>query len=224
MILRLTLPRPVKRMYLSVLEEKNIFEESLQSNNKLYDDLDEDDIQFLNNRIQALEMSLQNARQEAFQLGFEEGQKAVESKYRHAIEVLPRELAQAVNSLQRQYDEAISRFEKPLVKLSLVIAEKILKYHLQIEDNRREFFTQQLAYFLRVLSEEQKITIYLAPNQMAYTRQSSFIHNFKGKIIFVEDGQLQPGECLLETDEFIIDGTISGQLEQIARELIGDEN
>lgn len=222
MSLRLTLPYPVRSVLLKSVTPEEGQEVALPSEDNDYDANDEEnEVQMLKNRIYALEASLQTARQEAFQMGFEEGQQAVEKKYLQAIELLPRQLAQAVNHLQAQYQETISSLEQPLVNLTLQLVDKILKCHLTIEDNQVQLLKNQVRYFLQQVQDAERITIYLSPSQMPYTRQPNFLDTIGCKVNFSEDAQLQPGECLVETPEFMIDGTIQGQLEQLARQLTG---
>jgi|UPI00039F93CC flagellar assembly protein FliH len=222
MSLRISLPYPVRNVILKSIGQGESWDME-ENQEELLDDNEENELQMLKNRIYALETSLQNARQEAFQMGFEEGQKAVEKKYRQAIEQVPRQMAEAINNLQNQYQTAIAQLEQPMVELVLTLVDKILKYHLEFEERQIEFLKQQINYFLQQVQDDQQITIYLAPSQMQYTREPGFIAIKHPKITFVENPQLQPGECLLETENFIIDGTVSGQLEQIARQLVGDQ-
>lgn len=228
MSLKVALPYPVIGVKLAGITESSAVDELPLLDQEALNDLDEDEvndhIQMLQNRIQALETSLQKARQEAFQSGFEEGQKAVESKYQEALEKLPAEFGRSISSLQQQFEESIRKAEQPLMELSLLIVDKILKYHLELSSNQKELLFRQLSHFLENLQEQQDITIHLAPSQYAFIRHENFIKNYQGKIHFVEDAQLKPGECLLETAEFIIDGTIKGQLEQIARQVIKESN
>lgn len=221
MSLRIALPYPVRNVILKNAGYNEPSEAEYYPE-EFVDEAEESELQMLKNRIYVLETSLQNARQEAFQMGFEEGQRAVEKKYRQAIEQLPRQLAEAINNLQNQYQTAIAQLEQPMVELTLTLVDKILKYHLALEAQQVEFLKQQVNYFLQQIQDNQQITIYLAPSQMQYTREPDFITVKHPKITFAEDPQLQPGECLLETESFIIDGTVEGQIEQIARQLIGE--
>jgi flagellar biosynthesis/type III secretory pathway protein FliH len=71
---------------------------------------------------------------------------------------------------------------------------------------------------------QTRAVIQINPDQINYITREDIIAklNFpqKGNLRFIPNPQLQPGECKLETEEYLVDGTFTTQLENIRQALL----
>ena len=176
----------------------------------------------LKNRINMLESALQAARDDAFNVGFEEGKRTVLLQVKQKLDTLPVEFARVTDSAKRQFDEALAKMDQPLLKIALKIAERILAIHLDDEKHQYEFLLRQIQQFLNMVIDQNKVTIYLNPGQVKAISESPEVRGmpFNGKLSFRADNTLQPCECVLETDNHVIEGLLKRQLDIIANQVL----
>ena len=176
-------------------------------------------------RISVLENELQKAREEAFQSGFEEGQKSMDTEMKRQMEELPREFASMGQQLLDQFKATIDKMEKPILHFALQITRKILGQALKDDEYQKEMLLSQIRKFLATVSDESKIIIHVNPKQMEWISNIKNIQSTQSarKMLFHNNDRLLPGECLLETEDYIMDGTVSGQLERIEKKIMSEK-
>lgn len=178
----------------------------------------------LKKQIQELESVLQNAREEAFQAGFEEGQETAELESKKELKNISDEFGYTIQSLRVQYDQALERIDQPLLKLAMKIAEKIIGIELHNTNRYNEFLIEQIKRFLKEAVDQNKITFYMNPNQIDYISKVETLKELrsasKASIGFVGDNKLKPGECILETENFIVEGVWSRQLDNLEKQIL----
>ncbi|MBO8130555.1 MAG: hypothetical protein H0Z29_03435 [Candidatus Marinimicrobia bacterium] len=172
-------------------------------------------------RIKEIEEKLAKASQIYYKAGYEEGIKIGRKEVKEEIETLKVELQQSILNLKEQFNQAIESLEDPLVRYSLKVAEKII--HTTVEDKSIEIARNKIKTLLKKLTDQVKITIKLSP-QIAGSfgdigENPDFPITPNQRIIIIEDDCLKPGECILETDNYIIESTIRRELENIESEL-----
>jgi flagellar assembly protein FliH len=175
----------------------------------------------LRNRIFSLESALQTVREESFRAGFQEGKKTAEDEFRGTLEKYKTEFQQITESLDEQFLEAIKKMEIPILRLSIKIARKIIGDQIKQSNAQNKFLKTQIERFLNVIISQGKIVIFVNPEQLAWISQEEHKSekSFEGNIVFKSNTNLKSGECLLETEDYIIDGTIDGQLDRIEKQL-----
>ncbi|HDR03747.1 MAG TPA: hypothetical protein ENN84_00685, partial [Candidatus Marinimicrobia bacterium] len=112
----------------------------------------------LRNQIKILEAALQEAREEAFLAGFEEGKTAAMNDVQASIEQLPDQFNQMFKQLVEQINEIVGELSAPILKLGKAIAKKILSDHLELEANQKQFLLNRIEHFLNTISEQNKYT------------------------------------------------------------------
>ncbi len=174
------------------------------------------------NRIRNLEISLQKAREESFQAGFDEGKDIGIKEIKVQIETLTKEFVNTTDSLDDQYRQSLQKLGKPLVKLSIKIAEKIIGQELKHEDVYDAVVKRQIGKLLNEVTDQNKITIYLNPKQCSSIAKIEDPEQIglNGPVSFVSKEDLRPGECLLETEDYIIEGLIDRQLQNIENKML----
>lgn len=175
-------------------------------------------------QVMILENALQTSREESFQVGYEEGKEAGLFEMRHKLDDLAEESKALVSSLQNEYDKALIRMEAPLVKLSIRIAERILGSELMKEESMIEFLSGKVKDMLKDIKGQSRITIHVNPDRLAWVSDENITADLNistgGAVNFVGDDHLLPGECLLETDQFIVDNTFRHQLEMLEQQML----
>jgi len=175
-------------------------------------------------RIAMLENALQKSREEAFQSGFREGQRSMDEQLKRQVEELPREFAQMARELKDQFVNTIEKMEKPVMHFGIQIAQRILGQVLKEDAFQKQMLESQVRKFLSAIVDESKVIIHVNPKQMEWINQLDMAKSTSvpAKMLFRSNDKLAPGECLLETENFIVDGTIAGQLERIEKKIMGN--
>lgn len=184
-------------------------------------------IAVLKNHLKVLESTLQNTREESFKAGFDEGKELVETKVKRQIEDISEEFGAMAKSLQYQYDKALEKMDKPLIKLAVKIAEKILGKELQHWNDYNDILLKQIKELLNEVVDQNKVTIYVNPTQIDWVQGVDLFNDMnyssKSDISFAMNDGLKPGECFMETEDYIIEGVLSRQLDNIENEILDQD-
>ena len=174
-------------------------------------------------QVEILEKALERTRENAFQAGYEEGRNSSLHDMESRIKELSSDFTQMVQGLDNQYKELFNLQEKTLLKLSLRIAEKILCEELSHKKDVTEFLAKMLKKILMEMMEQKKITVFLNPDWLKELNRDEFMDHIElplhEKIQFVENDKLNPGECLVESEDYFIDTTLNHQLKLIENHL-----
>jgi flagellar assembly protein FliH len=185
-------------------------------------------INVLEKHIQELESALQSAREDAFQSGFEEGLATARMEAKKELTSISNEFSSIIQSLKVQYDQALERMDQPLLKLAMKVAEKIIGRELNDVDKCNDILERQIKIFLRETVDQNKITIYMNPKQIDRISSSESLKELrtasKANVNFSANNQLKPGECILETENFIIEGIFTRQLDNLEKQILEIES
>lgn len=180
----------------------------------------------LRNQIKILEKALQEAREEAFLAGFEEGKTAAMNDVQAAVEQLPDQFNQMFRQLVDQINEIVGELNLPILKLSKAIAQKILADRLELEEDKNQFLLNRIEQFLSTISEQSRYTIYVNPQQLDFLQNIDLMDRLQlgahQSLRYRRKNALQPGECIIDSEDYHIDGTIARSLELISAELSGE--
>lgn len=142
------------------------------------------------------------AAKEGYKNGIEEAQAELEN--------LKASLVEFLNSKKEAYD-AISN---DMLELSLEIAKKIIKKEVELSDDVLKGVLAEV--FDEVSSNEEKITIKVAPDEVEFARASmpEILKNsvIDAKIVIVADEAVEKGSCVVITSNGVIDANFSTQL------------
>jgi len=184
-------------------------------------------VSLLKKKIAALESALQTAREEAYQAGYEEGQEFAQNEAQRQMEDLALEFTSMADSLKDQYDQSLEKMHQPLLKLAIKIAEKIIGKELQHEQEYHDLLLRRIKDLLQEVVEQNKIIIHVNPNQMDWVTQQNVIRELhlpsQADLHFIKNENLNAGECLLETEDFILEGVLSRELLEIEHQILEDE-
>lgn len=166
---------------------------------------------------------LASGRAEGRTLGISEGKNEADQEYRAKLtarfEQLETELAEMAGGVQGALDEFSARVEHKLHELALEIAVKVIGQELASNP------LATLSIVRSTLSEVKlsaNARIRIAPFQAETLREhrEALLTACRSlrEIEIVEDDSITGG-CVIETDGGTIDGTVSGQLLQLAQQL-----
>ncbi|HID22013.1 MAG TPA: hypothetical protein EYP14_06385 [Planctomycetaceae bacterium] len=189
---------------------------------------------------------VQQAAQEAEQIKQQAYEKAKAEAYRDAMQQADAEIQrrakalaeeQAAQSLQsmlpaikdaadsilREYQEWLGRWEASAIRLSVAIAERLIARELR---TRPEAATEMLAQALRLVSRVDRLTVRLNPDDLRALGESA--EPFVRSIVHAERVELQAeasiprGGCVIETRHGTVDARLETMLDRIVQELLQD--
>lgn len=168
------------------------------------------------NQIKQLEEELQQAREQSYNLGFQDGLVAEQEKYSQQLEVHALQFKELAQRLEKEFSEQLAQLEEPITRMSFHIAEKILTSPLP-DTIREGGLVGTIQTFLKEVLHAGNVVIHVSPENLVLVQTEEvtegLAQTFPGKIRFVADDSLAPGECLLETPEHLIDGRYKHQLD-----------
>lgn len=114
--------------------------------------------------------------------------------------------------------DAINDFEHSLVKLSIKIAEKVIKKKIEDED---DVVISVVRNALKTVKDSSEITVLLNPNDLEILSQYEELVSYENrKIKFLTDERIESGGCKIHSDWGVIDAQIDTQLEEIYTQLV----
>lgn len=190
----------IEKIDITSLEFKERFERRRGERRRGYRRIDE---RTLVSRAQEEAKSIREiAAKEGYKSGIEEAQAELEN--------LKASLVEFLNSKKEAYD-AISN---DMLELSLEIAKKIIKKEVELSDDVLKGVLAEV--FDEVSSNEEKITIKVAPDEVEFARASmpEILKNsvIDAKIVIVADEAVEKGSCVVITSNGVIDANFSTQL------------
>ncbi len=165
---------------------------------------------------QAKGPSVEEIKENAFQKGFAEGQRAGFESGTKKVDPVIHSLCQALGQLQNIHQEIRQEIEKEVVQLALAIAKKIVCHEIKTNQETVVCVAREA---LSRMENPGKIKIKLNPEDLQFindakSQLSHFLHHVDN-IRFEAADSIQSGGCLIETDTGDIDARIEKQFQAI---------
>ena len=180
------------------------------------------EIELLKIRTEELEAELQETRETAYKSGFDDGLAAASQQHQEALDSNARDFQSLAAKLRAEFDDLLTRLEEPLMRLAFRVAEKILSAPLP-ETFKQDSLVSRIQAFLKEVLQEGSVIIHVSPEQLTQLQSKEVAakvqQTFPGALNYVADGNLRPGECLIETPQHIIEGRYEEQLDILAGNL-----
>jgi flagellar assembly protein FliH len=146
--------------------------------------------------------------------GFDKGKAEAFNKFSESLEILDRIPAQ-INII---VDELYKSAEKDIVKLSLAIAEKIIRQKIAADD---DIVLNSLKFILKTIPQVNNLIIYLNPLEYEKIKKSSvdfetIMERYK-EVKFVDDARVEKGGVVVETELGNVDGMPGSQIEKLEK-------
>ncbi|SPD72700.1 hypothetical protein PITCH_A1500014 [uncultured Desulfobacterium sp.] len=166
---------------------------------------------------------LRQIEENAYNIGFIKGEKDGLNSLRGRLESLLRSLDECIGDVERLKKKILIRAEREAVELSIAIAKKIVCHEISVNSG---VILNVVKEALNKLSNYKKMRILLAPSDIKLL-QDALKNNpefgeYNKALLFVEDRNIMPGGCIIETDIGDIDARIDKQL-QIVEDIFKSE-
>lgn len=168
---------------------------------------------------ESLQDKLARLEREAYEKGFEQGQRDGLVLGERRVEETLKQMQALLCELARLKEQVYLEAEKDLVKLSIGIAEKILRRELR-ED--LEAVTRSIRSAIGFLASRSSVKIFVSPEDLAEATKllpDLATSNKLEKYDLVGDETIEKGGCVVETGFGKIDATITEGLAVLEREL-----
>ncbi len=158
----------------------------------------------------------ETARQEGYDQGYREGFERSSQE----ANALTQQFHEFLGKIIQDKEAVQKKYEKDIVELVLMLTEKLVGTVVQL---RPEIMQQIIEKILVEASENEKVTVKVNPLHLPYLigTEEQAGQSQNSKIQFIEDPALQPGDCIIQTDNGFIEAKIDDQL-AILRETILD--
>ncbi len=166
------------------------------------------------------EEGYQQGRQEGYQTGYSEGLAQAQEEVANAWKDKLQQFAEVVTQAAAARDSALELGGEDVLKLSLAVAEKIIRSRIA-HDPMVTVNVAEAA--LRRVNGSSRVKVRVHPSLLLVMEEhKAQLMAVKGidEIEFVEDAQVEPGGCLIETDFGRVDGRLSSRLEEIAQAIM----
>lgn len=153
--------------------------------------------------------------QAGYETGYEEGQKQADAETTRLISILK----QTVETALQDRAAALARLEQDFLKLSLILAEKIVKKAIHEDPAWLRPVIEEAYSRLGAVNE---CTIRLNPDDYQVIKEEELRLQRTGTelVRFQPDPAVSPGGCIIEADTGTIDAGLEKRLGKLARHLM----
>jgi flagellar assembly protein FliH len=167
---------------------------------------------------------LARMEREAYEKGFEQGRKDGLDLEQKKIEEMGKELESLFSGLRDLKEKIYRESEGDLLKLSTLIAKKIIREEVKIHE---DIIINMIQSTLKFLTDKRKLKIIIHPDDMEEVKRLlpdiAKVTN-GGQFQLTEDHTIERGGCILETGYGKINATIEDQLGMIEEEIDKEYN
>jgi flagellar assembly protein FliH len=168
------------------------------------------------------EVFFQKQLQQYYEKGYNDGQKAasekLESEYNEKLIKKFENISEIMLEFDKTVDDYDKTFEKIVVNIAVIIAEKIVQRELL----QGPIIESILKDSLKRVIGSNRILVRLHPNDLEIINQDSsnlFIDDSFSKIKFESDERIERGGCFIETEIGNVDARISSQFNEMKKQL-----
>jgi flagellar assembly protein FliH len=165
--------------------------------------------------------SLESERKEALDKGRDEGREDGFAEGKAEVDRLIERTQVVLQRAQDKRGEILKETEKQIVDLVLLITRKVIKV---ISENQKNIIISNVIEALRKVRAKGNVIIRvnLADLALATEHKQEFINLMEGvqSIQIMEDGSVDKGGCIIETDFGEIDARISSQLAELESKIL----
>jgi len=165
--------------------------------------------------------TVENERKEARDKGREAGHEAGFTEGKSEVERLIQRTQVMLERAQDKRAEILAETEQEIIDLVLLLSRKVIKI---ISENQRSVIISNVVQALRKIKARGSVTIRVNMSDLKLTTEhkQKFIQLVEGvnNIQIVEDGTVDSGGCIIETDFGEIDARISSQLAELESKIL----
>jgi flagellar assembly protein FliH len=166
--------------------------------------------------LEKLKEVQEQAYQEGYKLGLDEGQKRAFEEHAKVIDESLTEMSEIVNNLKNMKKDICSFNEAHMVKLLFYMASKIAQNHLEYE---QQPVIEVIRNAVELAQGEENVIIHVSEKQMGFLEdlqaQKKVEFEFLAKVKFVANPDISMGGCIIETNYGEVDARVEQRVEQL---------
>jgi flagellar assembly protein FliH len=162
---------------------------------------------------------LERLEREAYEKGFEQGQRDGIALEKRQMEEKAKEMETLFLGLQNLKSKVLFETEAQVLKLSMMIARKIIREEVKTD---RGIIERTITSALKFIVDRSRLQVRLNPEDLEEVRKllpELACLSKGGPFELVEDRSIEAGGCVLETGFGIINATIEDQLDELGQEI-----
>ncbi len=165
--------------------------------------------------------SYEKGSDEGYAKGFAEGVQKAHDDAIASVEQRAKLLEELLRELEVIKSRIMTNSQEDIVKLAMVIASKII--HREVKGS--EAVVDNVREAIDMASDKHSIRIKLNPADIPVvdSHRGEFLETIKSleRIELIEDDEIIPGGCIVETTEGSVDARLDRQMEEIRKMLLG---
>ncbi len=173
----------------------------------------------LETRVKILEMELQKSRDESFKAGYQEGRNAAVQDAEKQLEQLRIDM----KALELKHLEAIENLEGPLLDISKEMAVKIIGEEIKSNADKDAILVNRLRTMMYEVFEQNKVLIEIDAMHLDNITSEKLKKELqlpqKMEVNLRKNEKLKPGEALINSEDFFIDGRFEAGVDNLREEL-----
>ena len=173
-----------------------------------------------NRALEKLKEIQEQAYQEGYKLGLDEGMKKAFEENSFRIESSLKEMSQIIQTLKSMKTDICHFNETHIVQLLFNMASKIAMSHLEYEQKP---VVEAIRQAVELAQGEENVVIHVSDQQMAFLEelqsQRTVDLDFMKKVKLVANPDIKPGGCIIETNYGEVDSRVEQRVEQLWSQL-----
>jgi flagellar assembly protein FliH len=156
----------------------------------------------------------------SFEQGYREGERAALDAAEQRLAPARERLEESIRQLSSLRQYLYRHAEQELVKLSFAIAAKLVRREIRLDP---DIVATLVRISLEKVSQASTARVRLNPDDYRYlaaAHAEGADSGFGAGVVLVEDVNVEPGGCVVETDAGNVDARVDVQLQEIAENLL----
>ncbi len=203
----------------TILDGSNLIKDAKKQAEVIVLQADEEARRILNGAEEELETLRLKTKEEGYAAGYEEGVLDGREKALQEAKSLLDSLNDIVQEGIRIRESNLTAMEDDFLKLSLLLADKIVRKTIKDDISWLEPITKEA---LRQLGTVEEVVIYLSPMDYSLVKEheDELLVGVRAKISFERDPALSQGGCLIESENGLIDARLERRLGKLGHHLM----
>lgn len=164
--------------------------------------------------------TVEAVRRDEYQRGLIEGRRQAEvslkASHEESLETERRRVDDLLKGMTDQLTNLSALSEQAVIKFAFGVAERIIRKEVVID---RQMVVDQIKDGIRRVVGVANVKVRIHPSDLAFVREQKNVIQASGdairEIVVEGDENLEPGDCIIESEMGNIDARISTQLKQI---------
>ncbi len=169
-----------------------------------------------NRALEKLKVIQEQAYEEGYKLGLEEGHKRAFEEHSKMIQDNINEMSKIVTTLKNMKKDMSSFNEAHLIQLLFHMASKLAVDHLEYD---QQPLVEVIRQSVELAQGEENITLHLSDKQMKFIEdlqsQKKVEFDFMDKVKLVANPEITPGGCIIETNYGEVDARVEQRIEKL---------